>query len=217
MKFAKAQTQHNPYYDLRKPFAFHFGFTLGTNFSDAKYAFDGSFFTGDTLKMVDVSYAPGITLGPVVNMHLRERLDIRSVPTLNITGRSINYTFSDATVKNKSIESVYLQIPLLLKYKSERHGNLRFYTIGGGGYGWDIASKEGRVKDPFDPEVTFTKHNYYWTYGCGLDMYFKYFKFSPEITISNNFNNILDFDESIYTTTFSRIRNRMILISFHFE
>lgn len=216
----KAQTWHNPYYDIEK--RVHFGFTLGTHFSDVRYRFDESFYQNDTLNRVNIGISPGITLGPIINLHITERFDIRSMPSLLLTQRTIQYEFNEfegqgAFTKNKNIESVYIDLPLLFKYKSERHQNLRFYVIGGGKYSYDIASQEGRTRDPFDPNVVYKKHNWFWVYGCGLDMYFKYFKFSPEIRVCNGLNNVIEPHESVYTSIFDRINTRIVMISFHFE
>lgn len=215
VQLAFSQTQHNPFYDYRK--GFHFGFTLGTNFADVKYNFADDFYRNDTLNRVDIEHPPGITLGPIVNLHLRERLDLRSMPSLLLSQRNILYTFNDGTQERKDIESVYIDIPVLIKYKSTRHQNLRFYVVGGGKYSYDIAAKEGRVKDPFDPNVSLRRNNYFWIYGCGLDMYFKYFKFSPEIRVCNGINNVLDPHPTVFTSSFDKIRTRLVMITFHFE
>jgi len=105
----------------------------------------------------------------------------------------------------------------LFKYKSTRHNNVRFYVLGGGEFAFDIASKAGSEKDFFDPNIAFKPNNIFYTWGCGFDFYFPYFKFSPEIRVANGINNVLDPHESVYSDSFSKMRNRMILISFHFE
>lgn len=211
----QAQTQHHPYYDIEKKV--HFGFTLGTNFSDLKYSFKSNFYTNDTLNYLNIKTTPGITLGAICNFHLHENLDLRLIPSLLLSQRNVDFTFSNGLFKTKTVESVYADIPVLLKYKSARHGNVRFYVLGGAEYAYDIAAKQGDQKDYFDPNIAFRHNNFFYDWGFGFDFYFPYFKFSPEIKIANGINNVLDPDKTVYSDSFSKIRNRMILLSFHFE
>lgn len=211
-----AQTQNNPRYDIIKKV--HFGFSLGTNFSDVRYNFSEDFYQNDTLNRVNVQLIPGITLGAIANFHLHERFDLRFIPSLLLTQRSILFNFNDNDGERlKTIESVYADIPMMFKYKSIRHNNVRFYVLGGAEYAYDIAAQEGTQRDFFDPNIAYKKHNFFWLYGCGFDLYFPYFKFSPEIRIANGINNILDPHDAVFSDTFSKLRTRMIMISFHFE
>lgn len=210
-----AQTQHHPFYDIEKKV--HFGFSMGTNFSDFKYSFKDNFYTNDTLSKVNIGLIPGISLGAICNFHIKERLDFRIIPSLLLTQRNVAFTFSNGFENVKTIESVYADLPLLIKYKSTRHNNVRFYVLGGTEFAFDIASKAGSEKDFFDPNIALKPNNFFYVWGCGFDFYFPYFKFSPEIRIANGINNVLDPHESVYSDSFTKLRNRMILISFHFE
>ena len=51
----------------------------------------------------------------------------------------------------------------------------------------------------------------------GLDFYFEYFKFSPEIKACQTLGNALYKDGYIFTNYIDRIAPQMIQISFHFE
>lgn len=210
-----AQTQHHPYYDIEKKV--HFGFSMGTNFSDLQYRFSENYYGNDSLNSVNMSVIPGISLGAICNFHIRERLDLRIIPSLLLSQRNVEFFFANGAERIKTIESVYANLPLLLKYKSTRHGNWRFYTLGGLEYSYDIASQQGSEKDFFDPNIALRTNNFSYSFGCGFDLYFPYFKFSPEIRVANGFNNVLDPHETVYSDSFSKMKNRMILISFHFE
>jgi len=212
---AKAQTQHHPYYDIERKV--HFGFAMGTNFSDFKYSFSDNFYKNDSLDRVEVGLIPGITLGAICNFHIRERLDFRMIPSLLLAQRNVNFLFNDRPENIKTIESVYADLPMYLKYKSTRHRNVRFYVTGGFEFAYDIAAKEGSEKDFFDPNIALKHMNYMYMYGCGFDFYFPYFKFSPEIRVANTVNNVLDADPTVYSDSFSKMRSRLIMISFQFE
>jgi len=210
-----SQTQHHPYYDIERKV--HFGFAMGTNFSDFKYSFSDNYYKNDSLDFVEVGLIPGITLGAICNFHIRERLDLRLIPSLLLSQRNLTYTFNDRPESVKTIESVYADLPVYLKYKSTRHGNWRFYVTSGFELAYDIAAEQGAEKDFFDPNVALKHMNYMYIYGCGFDFYFPYFKFSPEIRVANTFNNVLDPHGTVYSDSFSKLRTRMIMISFQFE
>lgn len=212
---AKAQTQHHPYYDVERKV--HFGFAMGTNFADFKYTFSDNFYRNDSLETVNVGLIPGITLGAICNFHIRERLDFRFIPSLLLSQRNVNFLFRDEPENVKTIESVYADLPMYFKYKSTRHRNWRFYVTGGAEIAYDIAANEGGEKDFFNPNIALKHMNYMYMYGCGFDLYFPYFKFSPEIRIANSINNVLDPDPTVFSDSFSSIRSRLIMISFQFE
>ncbi|MDQ3073971.1 MAG: outer membrane beta-barrel protein, partial [Bacteroidota bacterium] len=167
---------------------------------------------------------PGFTLGGIIDYHiggkrsyLREHLDLRLIPSIVLTTRRINYTTVTDQSVEKEIESALLELPLLLKFKSVRFTNMRFYVIGGVKYSYDLASDVNSARDPFNPKVAIQAHNYSYEMGTGLDIYFEYFKFSPEIKISRGINNVLVQDNSRFTRIFSGFRSNFLYLSFCFE
>jgi hypothetical protein len=56
-----------------------------------------------------------------------------------------------------------------------------------------------------------------YEFGMGLDIYFPYFKFSPEIKVMNTFGNAVYYDGFIYTDVIEKISPKMVVISLHFE
>lgn len=195
----------------------HFGFTVGTNFSTLKYDLSKTWYEQKAIHAVKVEQLPGITIGAVADLHLGEYFDLRFIPSLILTQRNLIYSVTGDTVQPKQIESAIVEGPLLLKFKSERHRNIRFYVIGGGKYGYDLSSNYKAVKDPLNPKVALLPHNFSYEFGAGLDMYFPFFKFSPEIKLSRGINNVLARDDKIYTQIFDRFRSNFIMISLYFE
>ena len=110
-----SQTRHHPYYDVERKV--HFGFSMGTNFADVKYSLSDRFFNNDSLHRVNIGLVPGITLGGICNFHLRERWDIRIIPSLLLSQRNVFFQFSNGEERTKTIESVYADLPVILKYK----------------------------------------------------------------------------------------------------
>lgn len=218
-----AQAQINkPFYDYSR--RIHFGFTIGSSFSRFKYDFAPKWYAQDTFAKVNMLGYPGITLGAVANLHigstrsyLREHFDIRFIPSLVLAERRVRYTYPDSFMEEKKIESALVEAPLLLKFKSERHRNVRFYVIGGVKYSYDLASDFKATRDPSDPQVIIKPHNLSYEYGTGLDLYFPFFKFSPEVKVSKGINNILLPDNAAYSSVFSRFRSNFVYFSLFFE
>jgi hypothetical protein len=163
---SNAQGMNHPFYDFERKY--HFGFMLGTNFSNFKYDFSKAWPKQDSVKTVKIQKFPGITLAAVGDLHLGEYFDIRLIPTLILTQRNILYQFANVSdAVPKQIESALVDLPLLIKMKSERHQNLRFYVIGGGSYAYDLASNAGAQQNPADPIVALKPGNLSWNLGQG--------------------------------------------------
>lgn len=210
-----AQTKNLEQFDYAR--WIHFGFTLGTNIANFKYQLSDSFYFKDSIRKVSVHTYPGITIGAISDIHIFQYFDLRIMPSLVIADRTLAFQFRNGTSIDKNIESISAEVPVLLKYKSVRHNNMRFYVLGGGKFGYDFSSNSAANHDPGNPLVALEPWNYYYEFGCGLDMYFYYFKFSPEIKMSKGLNNILAPGTDIYSKSFKKIYSNFIYFSLHFE
>ncbi|MFC2114050.1 outer membrane beta-barrel protein [Bacteroidota bacterium] len=212
---AYSQTRNLPRFDYGRKL--HFGFTLGTSLSNFKYELSPNFYKEPSLLTIDLRRIPGITIGAIADLHFGEFFDLRMLPSLVLSSRVIDYNFADGSLVSKSIESIFFENPLLVKYKSVRHGNVRFYVIGGAKFSYDFGSDALAVRNPNNPIVAIKPLAYAYEYGCGFDMYFYFFKFSPELKISRGINNILDPYDDIYSSIFDKLFSNFIFLSFHFE
>ncbi len=206
---------HQPFYDYSQQL--HFGFTLGTNFSRFDYRLSEEFFSNDSLQNITNTSFPGLTIGAVGNWHVTERFNLRFLPSLILNQRDLNYHFSSGQTESLGIESVLVEFPLTAKFKATRHNNIRFYILGGGKYGFDIASEEDAVVNVATPIVALKRHNLSYEFGLGFDIYFPYFKFSPELKFSNGINNILAEDSGYYTRMLDGLFPRFFFVNLHFE
>jgi len=202
----------------------HFGFTIGFNYSTLKYDPSPLWTTQKQVLSVSSQGSPGITLGGVADLHLgskksyfREHFDLRIIPSLVLTERQFVFNFVNDSLVTKTIESAFVEVPVLLKLKSDRVGNIRFYVIGGGNVAYDLSSTANAIKNPTDPKISLVPLNYSYEFGAGLDLYFPYFKFSPEIKVSQGINNVLSPDNTIFSGIFSRMRSNFIYFSLYFE
>jgi len=197
---------------------FHFGFTIAVN--NASMRIDSkatSFQPKDSLMNVNQVSFPGIGLGAISNLRLGEYWDLRMMfPVISFVERDLTYQFP-ITQKTVKIESAYCDFSLLLKYKSARRKNTRLYVITGIRGSYDLSSTVKQDRSLHAPVVSLTPLTFGYEGGFGMDIYFEYFKFSPEIKICNTFGNAMYRDGFIYTDAIERLAPRLFQFSLHFE
>lgn len=201
-----------PFYDDK---FMHYGFTLGMNASGFKSKVSSNYFTNsnDTTLSASPTYTPGFSLGFIVNFRLHDHFDLRVLPTVGFYSRSIVYDFANSS-KTQTIESTFMEIPVMLKYKSMRRGNSRMYVLGG----FKAAIEAGAKKKQRKPSDLRTNgFDFCLDLGVGMDIYCPLFKFSPEIRFSHGLLNLLNNDPNIYSSSLSRLSSNTISLFLNFE
>lgn len=195
----------------------HFGFSLTMNNASVRVDANHDYFKNDTLKTITQTSFPGIGLGALTNFRVSNSFDIRvMLPSISFVQRNLTYDFEN-TQKVVKIESAYCDGSLLLKYKSARRKNVRAYVIGGFRASYDLASTIKQNRSLKSPVVSLVPFTYGYEAGFGLDIYFPYFKFSPELKFCNTVNNALYKDGYLYTEAINKIVPQMVVFSLHFE
>ncbi len=211
--WASAQ-RNNPYYDDK---TIHFGFLVGLNsstFSMQHHA--ANYLLNDSMTYIQPSWGPGFHLGIIGDLRLAEHATLRFSPTLMFSQRNIDYSFVNPLNDiRRSIQVANVDIPLLLKFRSDRIDNFRMYMIGGMKYTIDMASQEKVVEDI--ERVKIIRNDLAYEVGIGFDFYLPYFKFSPEIKFAQGLNNVLVPEKHVYSNPIEALRARTIMISFNFE
>lgn len=201
---------------------FHFGFLIGYNQFDFTIKSKNNLSDYDSLMVINTSPLSGFNLGIVTNLRLGKYFDLRFIPGLAFGDRIVNYTilYSSASrlVTKKNIESVYMNLPLLIKFKSSRMHNVRVYVIAGGQYSLDLISaakkKESNSREIF---LKLYPHDFQAQVGAGLDFYCTYFKFTAELKMSFGLVNLLKYEDNMFASSVSSLKSKIIEISFLFE
>lgn len=211
-----AQQLNMPNYWSKKKL--HFGFTLGANNNDFKIRLDNEFLNIDTLQSISVRRFPGFVLGGIADFSFAENFNLRALPSIAFAQRNLVYKFTNSRSNREvKIESVYLEIPLLVKYRTRRFGNYGFYVTGGFKYSYDLASNIDAQRSLADPVVAVQPHTFSYEMGVGFDIYFPFFKLSPELKLTNGISNALVKDGYVYTESMNGLWSRIVNFSFHFE
>lgn len=218
---------NDPDYDVSKPLKF--GFSLGLNIMDldiknsnkTEVAEDGTEFQYFT----DVTnITPGLNVNAICDLRLTENLHLRFLPGYSFGQRNLDfYRIEDnkSTLETSmKLESSFIELPLSIKYLSQRHNNIRPYLIFGGNYRIDLAAYK-RLKVENGVLVRLQKTDFYYEVGFGIDFFLNYFKFSTEIKWSAGIFNAIsnDYAEGAenYRYAIDKMRSQLIVISFHFE
>ncbi len=216
LKFKEKKQVNLSKYDRRM---FHFGFSLGMNYSDIAVKNIENLQGLDSVYVVEPKGAVGFNLGIVSDMRLGEHFNLRFIPGISFVGRSMEYTLYERdtvpVLYEKVVNSVYLEVPLYFKFRSRRINNWRVYIIGGGKFLYDMATKEEVESD--EVILKMKREDYTWDLGVGTDFYLEYFKLSVEVKMAFGLNNLLVEDQTVFTSSIQSLKSKTFLFSIYFE
>ena len=207
--------KNQPKYDTRP---LHFGFSLGLNYTDFYIRKrDLSQVPGYYSMRSDVN--PGYTIRIISDLRLHENLSLRFVPGFAATVRHLYFEVDDRftglkTEVFREVESAYIEMPFELKFRGDRVNNHRWYLLTGIKYSLDLASKQDVEDDEF---FKLMRNDLGYELGIGIDIYFEYFKFSPQIIATFGQADLLVQDGTKLVEGINTIQTRSILINFTFE
>jgi hypothetical protein len=199
----------------------HFGFTVGINTMD--FGITPSMKTNGTDTLIPElnNLSPGFHVGVVSSLRLSDNFDFRFLPGISLGQRNVLFYNQDGKLDSKmSIESTFIDLPFLIKYKADRIKNYRPYLIGG----VNIRSDMARNKEFNEDEKIYIKLiplDIYYEIGFGIDFYLTFFKLSTEVKYSVGTRDVVSSDASQdypeYANSIDSFKSRMFMVSFHFE
>ncbi len=207
------------YYDKKK---FHFGFMLGYNMANFAIEPKTNLNEFDSLMIIETTPMSGFNIGIVSDLHLGKHFNLRFIPEISLLDRIVTYNIKydnqNIYKVNKKIESVSLDFPLLLKFKSIRIQNVRFYVIGGAQYSLDLASQAKKQSQNSNvTQLKLLRHDLQTQVGVGVDMYMNLFKFAIEFKMSYGMLNLLKNEDNLYTNSIDHLNSKIFHLSFLFE
>ncbi len=197
---------------------YYFGITLGYNASDYRIYHSKDFIRNDSFASAESVTGPGFNLGIVSNLKVGEYFDLRFLPTLSFAEHSIKYAPAGqgGRIVTRPIESVLVELPFHVRYKSAPYHDFRLFVIGGVKYSFDVAS-DSRTRQAAGL-VKIAPTDFQVEYGAGVQFFFPYFIFSPEFKISQGLNNVLIYNDRLQqSTVLEKVLSRTFTISLHFE
>lgn len=173
----------------------------------------------DSLRSISSRGLPGFGVGFLVRYRLTDHIEIRTTPSLIFSDRRVLYTYPDeADNIEKQVQSTTVDAPLAIKLKSDRIRNMRAYLLGGVKWSSAIGGKKDDANAaPTERLLKNVKSYSSYEAGFGFDIYFEYFKLSPEVKITNSFGNLLVRDNHPFAAPIEKLSLHTIVFSLYFE
>jgi hypothetical protein len=183
--FSQEKIRFQPDYDNKK---IHFGYFLGLVNTNYLIKYNQGFLAPNNAIFVITSpTTTGIKAGAVVNYYVNDYFDVRFSPlTIAIYGRKL---LVNDSLKYDQVDKAWFEIPVYLKYKSERRMNSRMFIFAGLKYGFEtnVVNRKGANTSFATKSADFS-----FDYGMGLELFREYFKITPEIHFSHGFRNMVN-------------------------
>lgn len=196
---------------------FKYGFMIGLHSNHYGIKYSDRFGTPefDQLSSITSKKNIGFDLGFMVNFRLADQLSIRLVPVkIGLYQHTVDYTFVDGSIDNQLIETTRIEPGVFLKYRSIRRSNSRMYIIGGVS-GSIRSGKEDLVTN--EDRLEIRRLNIKVEVGIGLERYFEFFKFAPELRYARGLLDVMNAQDNIFHNGLDRITTHNFTLYLHFS
>ncbi|MBX7125034.1 MAG: PorT family protein [Cyclobacteriaceae bacterium] len=206
--------RNNPEFDRR---TISYGFAIGLHTSAYALKYSDKFVTPqmDTVHSVYPVFSPGFSLGFLLNYRFNDQFDLRLMPKAGFYDHKLYYNYTDHSQRSVLVETTVVEFPILIKYKSQRRGNVRMYMLGGFTPGIEASGKNDVQSST--ASLSIRKQNISLDTGLGFDFYFPLFKLSQEIRFSHGLVNMLGPEASSYKDPITRLSVNTISVYFIFQ
>ena len=206
---------------------YHFGINLGLNKSHFSFSHHPQFlnpFLNDSIAVIESINNVGINLAWLVNLNLSPHWDIRTYPlNLTFSEKAFEYTMTkfdpflnEGRITQKKVQSITLSFPILIKFSSDRIGNMKVFTTLGGRFDYDLASNAN--KKNADELIKLKAYDYSVEGGFGFHIYFPYFVLSPELRVNWGLSNLHSRNDKLrFSSNVDQIYSKMISFSLTVE
>ncbi|MEL6390854.1 MAG: outer membrane beta-barrel protein, partial [Bacteroidota bacterium] len=211
--------RRNYNYDDYREKDFYFGISLGFNSSKHQVFLAEEFIGNPEVQRALGVPGPGFNVHGIVNYKMGEYFDFRALPGFTFATRNLDFIrpLGDTLITQRTpIESIFVEFPIHIRYKSAPYRDKRAFVIAGLNYSFDVASNsETRQANEL---IRIAPHDFQLEAGFGMQFFFPYFIFSPEIKFSQSITNTLLFnDQIVESRVMQKLLSQVFTISFHFE
>lgn len=196
----------------------YFGIAIGVNYGDYKVVRKPKLdaLQTDSVKLINSKFGPGFDLGIIGNLQFHKYWDLRLVPTLSFSDKTVEFTDQDDNITPITIPSIYLSLPLYLRYKSKPIKDFRFFVLGGMRYNYDLNSNSNERNT--ESQIIVNKHDVGAEMGFGFQIFFPSFVLSPEVKVYHSLSNIKRPNEAlIYSRAIDKMFSRIFTLTINLE
>ncbi|MEM7036731.1 MAG: porin family protein [Bacteroidota bacterium] len=214
------QAQKMHHFDIRD---FNLGFTMGLSvagfdMTSQRNQFDPR--TGRHLYDVYLVRKPGIYLGLITNLKLADNFDLRFLPAVSLEERDFEFWFDPETnngvsVVRKKIETSNLNLPIVVKFKSNYYKRVRVWVQMGIQPSINLASTK-KVRN--DPELLKSEQfDMAFVAAVGVDLYGERLKLTPELRATRGLRNLYVSDRTVFPNAISDLFSQLLVFNINFE
>ncbi|PZX53266.1 type IX secretion/gliding motility protein PorT/SprT [Algoriphagus chordae] len=209
--------------------------TLRLKYSDAflnQQANETNLFA--SVRSIEPKFSPGFSLGFIGILRFHDQMSLLFTPKVgfyeyktdvtyfyspidpaNTNSNVASFPEGETYVTEYASEETVVELPLLFKYRSVRFNNTRMYWLGGASYQFRTKSQDEANVD----DIVLTGQDFSLEAGMGFEIYFKYFKFAPEIRFSHGLNNLYQAENTRpeLRDAISSIKKKSITIYLNFQ
>jgi hypothetical protein len=202
-------------YDVER---LHYGFYMGTAFSKFNIKYTDSFLNSPS-DVVNVFSAasPRFKLGLTANYYLTKRFDVKFTPGISFGNRSIQVdqvgSSTTKTIYSRDVNLV--ELPVMIKFKSDRRMNSRAYFMAG----INIANEANIRKTARNARADLpTKStDLYIEYGAGYEHFLPFGKITPELRFSHGVRNLFENSTKLYDPHVKTLRSHTVSLYLFFD
>jgi hypothetical protein len=195
--------------------SYYFGINIGFNNSGYKLQQSRFFINNDSIRVTEGQSEIGVNMHMITNLKMGEYFDFRFLPGFSFAQRGFEFTsVSDSRVLERKIESVFFELPFHLRFKSEPYKDKRMFVVAGLKYSYDVQTNSKSRKSL----IKIAPHDFQYEVGVGMQIFYPYFIFSPEIKFSRGIGNILIYDRAQNEARIlENVVSQIFTLSFNFE
>lgn len=185
-----SKIKHQADYDA-KPI--RFGYFLGVAFSNYRIRHNQLFLSAANTSINSITSPMdyGIKMGGLMNLNtINSKIDVRVMPTVAIYAKKLSVNEDPEVIPSR--EQAWFELPVLIRYKSLRRGNMRMNVFGGMRLGFETNAVNLARKSKIGKTAGIKSSDLSIEYGAGMELFRQFFKLSPEVHFSHGIKNLVD-------------------------
>lgn len=216
-----------------------YGFFLGIHTASYQLRYSPEFLNpavpaNNAIHSIYPKFTPGFSLGFIGILRFHDQANLIFTPKIGFYEYKVDINYFDGattTLPNNTTntalpnlglrteervnEATLVELPVVFKYRSMRFNNTRMFFVAGGSYLFNSKAKEEIYLDP----IVTSSRDFTLEAGMGFEIYFKYFKFAPEIRFSQGMKNLYLADKNPpeIQSAIESLRRKSISILLNFQ
>lgn len=213
-----SKIKHQADYDA-KPI--RFGYFLGVSFNNYRIKHNQLFLSNanTTINSITSPMDYGIKMGGLMNLNTSStNIDVRVMPTVAIYAKKLSVNEDPEVIPSR--EQAWFELPVLVRYKSLRRGNMRMNVFAGMRLGFETNAVNLARKSKIGKTAGIKSSDLSIEYGAGMELFRQFFKLSPEVHFSHGIKNLADQGASTTVTPISvidRLNSHAVTFYIFFE